>query len=68
MTFGASRGEELSMLRRLHDSGGSHTHISTESDPRQCMLAESDCSSEVRPLAVSTMFTRGPEDLSSVAF
>lgn len=67
MTFGASRGEELSMLRCLHDSGGSYTHISTESDPRQSMLAESDCSSAVRPLAVSTEFTGDPGDLRSVA-
>lgn len=66
MTFDASRGEELSMLRCLHDSGGSYTHISTESDPRQSVLAESDCSSAVRPLAVSTEFAVDPEDLSSV--
>lgn len=54
------------MLRCLHDSGGSYTHISTECDPRQSMLAESDYSSAVRPLAVSTDFAGDPEDLSSV--
>lgn len=55
------------MLRSLHDSRGSYTHISTESDPLKSMLAESDCSSAVRPLAVSTEFAVDPEDLSSVA-
>lgn len=54
------------MLRCLHDSGGSYTHISTE-----CALVDL-CLQRVIALqqsghAVSTDFAGDPEDLSSVA-